>query len=92
MLKKPQFKFRCGDDKRKKQYENEEPKKKACWRRKSTRNKRINRNRNEKIRTILKSTAWSIPVFLSRYETYLQITCGAMFSVFAVGTLWAKKI
>lgn len=26
IVKKPQFKFRCGDNERKKQYDNEEPK------------------------------------------------------------------
>lgn len=59
---------------------------------KKTKPERINRNRSEKIRTISKSTSWSKPVVLTRYVTFLQITCRAMFSVFAVGTLWAKKI
>lgn len=57
IVKKTQFKFRCGDHERRKQYDNEEPKKGLLEKQKSTRNKRINRNRSEKIRTILKISA-----------------------------------
>lgn len=66
---------------------------KVGWRSRKGGEMRLKKNTSEKMGTILKWSKWSKIVFLTKHRAFLQITCRAMFCMFAVGTLkWENKV